>query len=60
MTLVELNHLRLGSTRPAGVSRLWYDAALVISPWAFLCAFPSLNMFKVLTFFALWKAKSVR
>jgi hypothetical protein len=52
MTRVLLNHFLLGSTRATGASRDWYEAALVMSPAAFLCALPSVRRLRTLTFFA--------
>jgi hypothetical protein len=52
MTLELVNHFLFGSMRAVGLSRLWKDAAFVTLPAALCWALPSLNMFKVLTFFA--------
>lgn len=53
MTRVLLNHFLLGSTRATGASRLWYEAAFVMSPLALRWALPSVRRLRTFTFLAL-------
>lgn len=52
MTRLFENHLRLGSMRALGLSRLWKEAACVMLPSALRVGPLSLRTLSCLTFFA--------